>query len=48
MKLLLGGMLHSALLIIFIFFQQIKVFGTQAGRFIWKFAIIQVGLLTLV
>ena len=49
-KLLLGGMLHSALLIIilFIFFQRIKVFGIEVEKFIWKFAIILIGLVTLI
>ena len=41
-------MLHSALSIIFIFFQQIKVFGSEVGKFIWKFAIILIGLLKLI
>jgi len=47
-KLLLDGMLHSAPLITFIFFEQIKVFGTEVGKFTWKFAIILIGLLTLI
>ena len=47
-KLLLGGMLHSAPIITFIFFQQIKFFGTEVGKFTWKFAIILIGLVTLI
>ena len=41
-------MLHSAPIITFIFFQQIKFFGTEVGKFTWKFAIILIGLVTLV
>ena len=40
-----GTTLHSALLIIFIIFQ---VFGIEVEKFIWKFAIILIGLLTLI
>ena len=47
-KLLLSGMLHSALLLVFIFFQLIEVFGIEVEKSIWKFAIILIGLTTLI
>ena len=50
-KLLLGGMLHLALLVtLFSFsFNELKFLAcTEVEKFIWKFAIILIGLVTLI